>query len=115
MFDKVVSAMDFRQEEITVDGRNDYIKDFSEVKDLVPIRTIRAGSPVTLAMFQTAQVIELHQPVRLQIKYHGIVASAKGIAMSKGRVGKMIKVKNESSGKIITGKVIDAQTVEVIY
>ena len=60
-------------------------------------------------------VIQTNQPVRLRIKYHGVEASAKGIAMTRGRVGDMIRVKNESSGKIITGKVIDEQTVEVIY
>ena len=114
-FDKRYGESDFRQSEIAVDGRNDYIKDFATIKDLVPTRMIRAGSPLTMAMFQTAQVIETNQPVRLLIKYHGVTASAKGIALGRGRVGKMIRVKNESSGKIITGKVIDEQTVEVIY
>ena len=115
MFDKNLSESDFRFDEITVDGRNEYIKDFTLIKELVPMRTIRAGSPVTLSMFRTAQVIQINQPVRLHIKYHGVEASAKGIAMARGRVGEMIRVRNESSGKIITGKVIDGQTVEVIF
>lgn len=115
LFDKTIGPNDFRLDEIVVDGRNDYLKDFSEIKSLVPIRNIRAGSPVTLSMFRTAQVIQMNQPVRLHIKYHGIEASAKGVAMARGRVGDLIRVKNESSGKIITGRVIDEQTVEVIY
>ena len=114
-YDKAISAADFRQDEIIVDGRTDYIKDFSLIRNLVPSRMIRAGSPVTINMFRTAMVVVANQPVRLRIRYHGIEASAKGIAMSRGRVGEMIKVKNESSGKIITGRVVDEQTVEVIY
>ena len=114
-YDKAISAADFRQDEIIVDGRTDFIQDFSLIKNLVPSRMIRAGSPVTLNMFRTAMVIVANQPVRLRIRYHGIEASAKGIAMNRGRVGEMIKVKNESSGKIITGRVVDEQTVEVIF
>ncbi|MBR2180243.1 MAG: flagellar basal body P-ring formation protein FlgA [Selenomonadaceae bacterium] len=114
-YDKAVNATDFRQDEIIVDGRTNYIKDFSLIKNLVPSHMIRAGSPVTINMFRTAMVVQANQPVRLRIRYHGIEASAKGIAMNRGRVGEMIKVKNESSGKIITGKVVDEQTVEVIY
>ena len=115
MYDKAISESDFRQEEVIIDGRGDYIKDFSVIKSLVPTRIIRAGSPVTLNLFRSPMVIQTNQPVRLRIRYHGVEASAKGIAMTRGRVGDMIRVKNESSGKIITGKVIDEQTVEVIY
>ena len=115
MYDKAISETDFRQEEVIIDGRSDYIKDFSVIKSLVPARIIRAGSPITLNLFRSPMVIQTNQPVRLRIKYHGVEASAKGIALTRGRVGDMIRVKNESSGKIITGKVIDEQTVEVIY
>ena len=115
LYDKPITEADFRQEEIAIDGRNDYIKDFTVIKSLVPSYLIRAGSPVTINMFRQAMVIQTNQPVRLRIRYHGIEASAKGIAMARGRVGDMIRVKNESSGKIITGRVIDEQTVEVIY
>ena len=115
IYDKPINAADFRQDEIIVDGRTDYIKDYSIIKNLVPSHMIRAGSPVTINMFRTAMVIMANQPVRLRIRYHGIEASAKGIAINRGRVGDMIKVRNESSGKIITGRVVDEQTVEVIY
>ena len=39
---------------------------------------------------------------------------AKGIAMTRGRIGQVIKVKNEASQKILSAKVIDSQTVEVV-
>ena len=113
--DKKINLSDFREEEIAIDGRSDYIKDFNQIKNLVPSFLIRSGSPVTINMFRSAMVIQTNQPVRLLIRYHGLEVSAKGIAMNRGRIGEMIRVKNESSGKIITGKIIDEQTVEVIY
>lgn len=114
-FDEPISESDFRMEEIMVDGRSDPLKDFEPIRGLVPVRIIRAGSPVTVALFQTPLVIEMNQPVRITIKYHGLQVSAKGIALSRGRIGKIIRVRNESSGKILSGKVIDSQTVEVIF
>ena len=114
-FDEQISESDFRMEEIMVDGRTEPLKDYNQIKGLVPLRTIRAGSPVTLALFQTALVIEMNQPVRIVTSYHGVQVAAKGIALSRGRVGKIIRVRNEASGKILSGRVIDSQTVEVTF
>ena len=102
-------------EEIAVDGRTEPLKDFNKIKGMVPTRLIRAGLPVTIGLFQPPLVIEINQPVRIMTKYHGVVASAKGIALSRGRIGKIIRVRNEASGKIVSGRVIDSQTVEVIF
>ena len=114
-FDEPISESDFRMEEIAVDGRSDPLKDFNAIKGLVPVRMIRAGSPVTIGLFQTPLVIEMNQPVRIMTKYHGVLVSAKGIALGRGRIGKIIRVRNEASGKILSGRVIDSQTVEVIF
>ena len=114
-FDEPISEYDFRLEEIAVDGRAEPVKDFNAIRGLVPIRSIRAGVPVTMSMFQAALVIEVNQPIRIVTNYHGVRVSAKGVALNRGRVGKIIRVRNESSGKILSGRVIDAQTVEVIF
>ena len=114
-FDEPISESDFRMEEIALDGRSEPLKDFNAIRGQVPIRMIRAGVPVTQSMFQAALVIEVNQPVRIVTRYHGVEASAKGVALGRGRVGKIIRVRNESSGKILSGRVIDAQTVEVIF
>ena len=108
-----VSAADFQTSEIAIDGRNEYIKDVSEVVGLVPHRYIRAGSPITRNYFQQPVAVNSGQRVNIVINYNGIRASAKGIVMTRGRIGSLVKVKNETSEKILTAKVIDAQTVEV--
>lgn len=108
-----VTARDFHTAEVTMDGRNEYIKDIAEVNGLVPHRFIRAGSPVTLAYFQQPVAVNHGQHVNIIVNYNGIRATAKGIVMTRGRIGSLVKVKNETSERILTAKVIDAQTVEV--
>lgn len=108
-----VSAGDFHTKEVVVDGRNEYIKDVSEVVGLVPHRYIRAGSPITRNYFQQPIAVNSGQRVNIVINYRGIQAIAKGIVMTRGRIGSLVKVKNEASEKILTAKVVDAQTVEV--
>ena len=108
-----VTAADFHTTEIAIDGRNEYVKDIAEVEGLVPHRFIRAGSPVTKSYFQQPVAVNSGQRVNIILNYHGIKASAKGIVMTRGRIGSLVKVKNEASEKILTAKVIDSQTVEV--
>ena len=108
-----VTAADFYTTEIAIDGRNEYVKNVAEIEGLVPHRSIRAGQPVTKSYFQQPVVVNTGQRVNIILNYHGIKASAKGIVMSRGRVGSLVKVKNETSEKILTARVIDSQTVEV--
>ena len=108
-----VSESDFRLAEVAVDGRNEYVKDVSEIAGLVPQRFIRAGSPVTLTYFQQPIAVNPSQRVTIIINYHGIRATAQGIVMTRGRVGQIVKVKNEVSERILSAKVIDSHTVEV--
>ena len=108
-----VTAEDFRTEEVVIDGRNEYIKDVAEVVGLVPHRYIRGGSPVTKSYFQQPVAVNTGQRVNIILNYNGIKVSAKGIIMTRGRIGALVKVKNETSEKILTARVIDAHTVEV--
>ncbi|MBR4641846.1 MAG: flagellar basal body P-ring formation protein FlgA [Selenomonadaceae bacterium] len=108
-----VTAEDFRLSEVAIDGRNEYIKDVAELEGLVPHRFIRGGTPVNKGYFQQPVAVNSGQRVNIIINYNGIKVSAKGIVMTRGRIGSLVKVKNETSEKILTAKVIDAYTVEV--
>ncbi len=113
--EEIVGETDFRIDEVQIDGRTEYCKDIAEVKGLVPHRYIRAGSPVAKSYFQQPVVINSGAAVRIIVKRNGMEVSAKGVAMSRGRIGQVIKVKNESSQKILSATIIDAQTVEVVF
>lgn len=109
-----VTAADFYMKEMPVDGRTEYLKDVEEILGLVPHRAIRAGQPITANYFQQPEVIASGQPVKIIVHYKGIEASATGVSMTRGRIGEVIKVKNSASQKVISARVLDAQTVEVI-
>ena len=109
-----VNDSDFRLEEVAVDGRTEYVKDVQEVIGLVPHRLIRAGSPVSLNYFQQPVVVLSGRPVRIVARYKGIEVSAQGTAMTRGRIGEVIKVKNNASQKIVSARVVDSGTVEVV-
>ena len=108
-----VTAADFHEAEVAIDGRNEFVKDVSEVVGLVPHRYIRGGSPVTKGYFQQPVAVNSGQRVTIVLNWRGIRASARGIALTRGRIGSLIKVKNEISEKVLTARVIDSQTVEV--
>lgn len=109
-----VSESDFRFEEMPIDGRTDYIQDAREVIGLVPHRLIRAGSPIASTYFRQPVAVGSGQPVRIILRYKGIEVSANGVSMTRGRIGETIKVKNAASQKIVSARVVDAQTVEVV-
>ena len=108
-----VTASDFHLAEVAIDGRNEFVKDAAEVEGLVPHRFVRAGLPVSLSYFQQPVAVNPGQRVTIVVNYHGIRATASGIVMVRGRIGSIVKVKNETSEKILSAKVIDAHTVEV--
>ena len=110
-----VTESDFRIEEIAIDGRTEFVKDIKEINGLVPHRYVRAGSPIATNYFQQPVAVQMGSPVKIIVRYGRLQATAKGIAMSRGRIGQIIKVKNEVSQKIISAKIVDEQTVEVIY
>ena len=109
-----VTQADFRMAEIAVDGRTEYIKDLDEILGLVPHRIIRAGTPVTVNYFRQPVAISNNRPVTIIVRYKGIEARARGTALSRGRIGEIIRVRNDASQKIISARVIDEDTVEVV-
>lgn len=109
-----VTEADFRMEEVAIDGRSEYVKDIQEILGLVPHRVINAGMPVTLNYFQQPVAVAGNQTVKIIVRYKGLEISAKGTSLERGRIGEVIHVRNESSKKIISARVVDFQTVEVI-
>ncbi len=110
-----VTESDFRVEEIPIDGRTEYLQEVQSVVGLVPHRMIKAGEPVVLDYFQQPIAVKSNQPVKIIVRYKGLEVAASGITMARGRIGEIIRVKNESSKKVLSAKVIDSNTVEVTY
>ena len=59
-------------------------------------------------------VVRAGNAVELVHNANGIVVRAEGVAIESGRIGYTIRVRNARSGKIMRGRIIDAQTVQII-
>lgn len=110
-----ITAADVRREERAIDDRGaKYLTDPAEAVGRVPARAIRAGTCLTERMIQNPVVMEVGAPITLVANYNGVQVKTEGVAMQRGRIGKIIKVRNARSAKVLRGKIIDESTVEIL-
>ncbi len=110
-----ITASDVRMEEREIETRADeYLTDLAKVEGLVPARVIREGTPILERMLQNPFVMDAGAAITLLSNYNGIQVKAEGVAMQRGRIGKIIRVRNAKSRKVLRGKVLDAVTVEIL-
>ncbi len=78
-------------------------------------RSVRAGQVITASMLEKASVVERNKSVTLVANGPGISVSCPGKALQDGAPGDRIRVKNESSGRIVDGIVNENGEVEVDF
>ncbi|MBQ1915794.1 MAG: flagellar basal body P-ring formation protein FlgA, partial [Selenomonadaceae bacterium] len=69
---------------------------------------------ITDRMLQSPIVMDVGTTITLMATHNGIQVKAEGVAMERGRIGKIIRVRNAKSRKVLRGRVLDANTVEII-
>ncbi len=85
-------------------------------EDFVGLRTSRyitSGTTLTNLNVETGPVIERGAQVTILVRTASLVVSAPGVARSSGGLGEFISVENTLSRQVVTGEIIDGQTVEV--
>lgn len=113
--ESTVKPADVRVQEQEVEsGAKTYLTDWKQVGDRVPARIIRAGTAITENMLQNPLVLDVGSPVTIISNYNGVEIRTEGIAMQRGRVGKVIRVRNARSAKVLRCRVLDAANVEVL-
>ena len=126
VYDRVLVAMTDIRQEAEISPANARIEeravdtapavtltDFSKLGGRVAGRWIRKDTVITPNFLAMPLVIRVGNPVTLIFDMNGIVVRAEGAAMEGGRIGYTIRVRNVRSGKILRGKVIDAETVQI--
>lgn len=112
--EQAIAANAVRLEEREVlGGEGRYLTKYEDIAGRVPIRYIHMGQPIEQNMLQNPVVINPNSPVKLIANINGVQVSADGIALQKGRIGGMIRVRNAHSNRLLQGRVIDANTVEI--
>lgn len=101
------------EEREVVGGADRYLKKYEDISGRVPVRYVHMGQILEQNMLQNPVVINTGSPVKLVTIYNGVQVTAEGVALQKGRVGGPIRVRNARSGKMLVGKVVAADTVEI--
>lgn len=84
----------------------------ADVQGQVASQRIASGQPVRASALRSADAVLRGQTVRIVARGPGFQVSSEGQAMEPGAPGKMIQVRT-ASGQIVTGVVLDAQTVQI--
>lgn len=91
-----------------------YFTDINKVQGLVARRLLMPGTVVSESMVKKPLLIKRGSVVTILARIGGMEVIAAGKAMQDGNEGQLIRVQNISSAKIISAKVLDASTVQVL-
>ncbi|WP_027405996.1 flagellar basal body P-ring formation chaperone FlgA [Anaerovibrio sp. RM50] len=109
-----ITAQDLRIDEREYKGENwTYFTDIKQVIGKVARRGIGQGEIITSRNIQNPVIIHSGDLIDLSAVVNGIRVTTQGKALENGREGEYINVKNLSSNKVVRGKVIDKNNVEI--
>lgn len=86
-----------------------------DLTDKVAVRTILPNTIITEKEVETPPTVKRGDVVKLFIEADNFNIVTKGLAQETGRTGEVIKVKNLSSKKILYGKIVDPERVQIIF
>ncbi len=109
----ILQAQHLTLQDVAIKQNQPYIYDIQQVLGKVAKRTIRANIPIQAYMLKTPALISKGASVNIIIHTQGIRISTQGTALSNGQLHQRIKVKNNSSNKIVEAFVVDKNTVQV--
>lgn len=89
------------------------VADPSRIIGYVTTQNIQAGSPIKSRALRDPESILKGQAVRLQARGIGFLATTEGRAMQSGAPGAQVKVRTDS-GRIVSGTILNANTVQVV-
>jgi len=111
--DEIISLNDLDTREGDLLRNRRLIGDPALIIGWIATRRIRAGSAIETNALRDPNAIQRGQQVRTVARGVGFVASGEGQALESGGPGARIQVRTPG-GQIITGTVIDANTVQVM-
>jgi flagella basal body P-ring formation protein FlgA len=88
---------------------------FADLKGMTTTASVPAHTILTDYMVETPPTIKQGSIVKLIVKKSGFKIVTKGLAQQTGYKGEVIKVKNLNSKKMLYGKIINSDSVHVIF
>lgn len=111
----IIDSRDIRMTQIQLEPgqRTDIVVRPEDVLQMAARRTLSAGQPLLLSQLKAPVLIHRNQPVTLVLDQLGLGLSTSGTALQNGIKGAVIRVKNDSSGRVVAARVISDQQVMV--
>jgi flagella basal body P-ring formation protein FlgA len=88
-------------------------KDFPTIQRMVAKAGMRPGQVVKKSYLKRAPIIKENEPVTIMYSTNEINLKTLGIALSSGAIGEKIRVKNDKTGIVVFGEILDKNVVKV--
>lgn len=93
--------------------KHGYYQDMAKLRGRVLKHSMQADRPITPFDIVTEKVVKRGDKVTIVANSNGIKVSMRGLAMSAGSLGDTIRVRSLSNKRVLQGKIVNKQTVEV--
>lgn len=90
-----------------------YFTELEQVAGSISRRSLKPGTTITPSMIELPVLVKRGQSIKLRVSNPAVTVEMAGEALRKGRAGELIKVRNISSGKILHGRVISSELVQI--
>lgn len=113
-FGDIISQSDIGSQKVRADRiKKGYATEASEIVGLKANKQIAPNTMFRLSDLFKPPVIKANDPVNIVFVSGNISLKTAGTALGAGAVGDTIKVKNDSSGAVLLGEIINKNTVNV--
>lgn len=110
-----ITADDIELKKFNISNQHgDVLMHPEDVVGLTSKRALQPGKPLTAAELVQPLLVKRDQPVMIVSRMQGITASMPGVAMKNGHKGDVIRVRNATSQRVISGVVDQAGVVETL-
>lgn len=93
--------------------RGNYISKEEDIIGMQAKKHLSAGIVIKPNELARPAVIKMNDPVSITYSANNIQLKTTGVALGVGAIGDMIKVKNEDTGTVLLGQIINKNTVQV--
>jgi len=111
--DEAISAGDVDMRRVEVTRLRDFCTSLSDVSGTQAKKSVKAGTVLTGSSIRPVYVVKRGDKVNIEIRSGTMNVKTTGIARENGGCGDSIKVFVDMSKTVITGEIVDAETVVV--
>ena len=90
-----------------------YMTDINIAIGQIPRYPLKPGDILKESLLVSPVIVKRGAPVHIMVKTNGLTVQTDGVAMTDGSKDEVIRVKNSTTGVIVSGQVIDENTVAI--